>query len=202
MLRRFTPPSHKSQESRTSRRITRGRQAAGTGRPTRIPKTQTGALVEKRGPRSGAGLCPDGARSTRHSLLGGIRFLDWGFLCGARRFSTTSVLRCRAQEEIFGPVLSVMEFEDTGEALSIANGTRFGLAAAIWDLPIFRPQQPVARELRAGTVWINCFDACDITMPFGGYRESGFGREDFPSCIGQIHPTRARGFSCRAVPAR
>jgi acyl-CoA reductase-like NAD-dependent aldehyde dehydrogenase len=81
-----------------------------------------------------------------------------------------------AQEEIFGPVLTILEFDSAQEAVAIANGTKFGLAAAVWTSDLTTAHR-TARDLRAGTVWVNCFDASDITVPFGGYRESGFGRD-------------------------
>jgi len=81
-----------------------------------------------------------------------------------------------AQEEVFGPVLAVTRFKDADEALRIANGTVFGLAAGLWTKDLTLAHR-AARELRAGLVWINGWDSCDITMPFGGFKQSGFGRD-------------------------
>jgi acyl-CoA reductase-like NAD-dependent aldehyde dehydrogenase len=81
-----------------------------------------------------------------------------------------------AQEEIFGPVLSVMTFDGEADLLRIANGTIYGLAAALWCKDITTVHR-VARRLQAGTVWVNCFQHGDITVPFGGYKQSGIGRE-------------------------
>jgi acyl-CoA reductase-like NAD-dependent aldehyde dehydrogenase len=81
-----------------------------------------------------------------------------------------------AQEEIFGPVLSTLTFKDPEEGLRIANETVYGLAAAVWTKNIDTAHK-MARGLRAGSVWINCFDGGDITTPFGGYKQSGFGRD-------------------------
>ncbi len=81
-----------------------------------------------------------------------------------------------AREEIFGPVLSVISFDEFDEAVAIGNQSDFGLAAAIWTRDITRAHQ-AARALRAGTVWVNCFDHGDNTVPFGGYKQSGFGRD-------------------------
>lgn len=81
-----------------------------------------------------------------------------------------------AREEIFGPVLSTLTFRDTEEAFRIANDTIYGLAAAIWTRDVSVAMK-AARALKAGSVWINCFDASDITAPFGGFKQSGFGRD-------------------------
>jgi gamma-glutamyl-gamma-aminobutyraldehyde dehydrogenase/4-guanidinobutyraldehyde dehydrogenase/NAD-dependent aldehyde dehydrogenase len=81
-----------------------------------------------------------------------------------------------AQEEIFGPVLAVITFDTEEEAIKIANGTEYGLAASVWTSNVTRAHK-VAREVRAGTVWINTFDVSDIIVPFGGFKNSGFGRD-------------------------
>ena len=81
-----------------------------------------------------------------------------------------------AREEIFGPVLAAIPFEDEDEVLEAANDTRFGLGAAVWTRDISRAHR-FAAELESGQVWINCYQACDSALPFGGYKESGWGRE-------------------------
>jgi aldehyde dehydrogenase (NAD+) len=81
-----------------------------------------------------------------------------------------------AQEEIFGPVLAVIPFKDDAEVIRMANDVRYGLAAAVWTKDITRAHA-VAAQLKAGTVWINMINTYDTAAPFGGFKESGFGRE-------------------------
>jgi acyl-CoA reductase-like NAD-dependent aldehyde dehydrogenase len=81
-----------------------------------------------------------------------------------------------AREEIFGPVAAVIPFKDENDAVLQGNDTTYGLAAGIWTRDISRAHK-VARRLKAGTVWINCYMVLDFTMPFGGYKQSGQGRE-------------------------
>jgi gamma-glutamyl-gamma-aminobutyraldehyde dehydrogenase len=81
-----------------------------------------------------------------------------------------------AQEEIFGPVLAVMTFETEEEAIQIANNSVYGLAGAIWTSNLSRAHK-VSRKLKVGTVWINCYEEGDMTVPFGGMKRSGNGRD-------------------------
>ncbi len=81
-----------------------------------------------------------------------------------------------SQEEIFGPVASVVRFSDEADALRVANGTRYSLAAGIWSSDIGRVHR-VVRQLKAGTVWVNTFGPTDVRLPWGGSGDSGFGRE-------------------------
>jgi aldehyde dehydrogenase (NAD+) len=87
-----------------------------------------------------------------------------------------------AQEEVFGPVLSVIRFKDEKEAIEIANDVRFGLAAGVWTQNLRRAIK-VTEQLQAGTVWVNTYRAVSFTSPFGGYKESGLGRENGQDAI-------------------
>ena len=80
------------------------------------------------------------------------------------------------QEEVFGPVLAIQQADDAEHAVALANGTGYGLAAAVWSSNITTAHR-VARRLRAGTVWINTFDVSSLATPFGGVKDSGHGRD-------------------------
>src|SRR5690606_18714056 len=81
-----------------------------------------------------------------------------------------------AQEEIFGPVVVLMTFRTPAEAVELANNTRYGLAASVWSENL-NLALDIAPQLKAGTVWVNCTNVFDAASGFGGYRESGYGRE-------------------------
>ena len=94
-----------------------------------------------------------------------------------------------AREEIFGPVLSVLSFEDAAQAVQIANQTVYGLQAGVWTADI-NTAHSVARALRAGTVHVNQYDEDDITVPFGGYKQSGVGRDKSLHAIDKYTETK------------
>jgi aldehyde dehydrogenase (NAD+) len=90
-----------------------------------------------------------------------------------------------AREEIFGPVLSVIPFDGIEEAARIAEATEFGLAAGVWTRDIGKAHALAAR-LRAGTVWINTYNRFDAASPYGGYKQSGFGRENGRAVLDEL----------------
>lgn len=99
-----------------------------------------------------------------------------GFFVGPTIFDNVTPDMTIAREEIFGPVLAVIEFADLDEAIARANDTIYGLAAAVWTRDVKKAHH-VARRLKAGTVWVNAYNLYDTALPFGGYKQSGFGRE-------------------------
>jgi gamma-glutamyl-gamma-aminobutyraldehyde dehydrogenase/4-guanidinobutyraldehyde dehydrogenase/NAD-dependent aldehyde dehydrogenase len=89
-----------------------------------------------------------------------------------------------AREEIFGPVLSVIAVDSAEEAVQVANDSPYGLAAAVWSDHLSEAHK-VAKALHAGIVYVNCYDACDITTPFGGVKQSGTGRDKSLYALGE-----------------
>ena len=109
-------------------------------------------------------------------LVGGKRVGECGYFIEPTIFDNVSDQMSIAKDEIFGPVLSVLTFDDKEELIRRANDTFYGLAAAIWTRDLSTAHEFAAR-VRAGTVWINCYDAFDAAAPFGGFKLSGHGRE-------------------------
>jgi aldehyde dehydrogenase (NAD+) len=107
---------------------------------------------------------------------GGMRLGDTGFFVTPTVFADVEHEMRISQEEIFGPVASVIRFTDEEDAVRVANGTPYSLAAGVWSADIARVHRMVKR-VRAGTVWVNTFGPTDVRLPWGGNRDSGFGRE-------------------------
>jgi acyl-CoA reductase-like NAD-dependent aldehyde dehydrogenase len=143
------------------------------------PATKAGPIVDAGQLDRVTGYIERGRDEGARLVSGGNRALteSGGFFVEPTVFADVRNDMSIAQEEIFGPVLSIIPFEDQDDALRIANDTRYGLSAAVWTSNLGRAHT-MARSLQAGTVWINNFDTSDITAPFGGYKESGFGGKD------------------------
>ncbi len=117
-----------------------------------------------------------GLREGASLVTGGTRNGDVGYFVNPTVFANVGHDMRISQEEIFGPVATVIKFTDEADALRIANGTRYSLAAGVWSADIARVHR-FARRLKAGTVWVNTFGPTDIRLPWGGSRDSGLGRE-------------------------
>jgi gamma-glutamyl-gamma-aminobutyraldehyde dehydrogenase len=137
--------------------------------------TLMGALVDQAQLATVLGYIESGERDGAQRLAGGtrVRAETGGFYVAPTVFDRVASSMQIAREEIFGPVLSVIRFENEQQAVAIANDTSYGLQAGVWSSDLNRAHR-VARQLRAGTVHVNQYD---ITVPFGGYRQSGNGRD-------------------------
>jgi acyl-CoA reductase-like NAD-dependent aldehyde dehydrogenase len=142
------------------------------------PKTRMGAIVDDRQLDRVLGYIESGRREGASLHLGGsrVRQETGGYYVEPTIFDAVSNQMAIAREEIFGPVLSTISFDELDDAIAVANDTVYGLAAGIWTDDV-NVAHAAARRLRAGVVWVNTFDAGDITSPFGGFKQSGFGRD-------------------------
>jgi gamma-glutamyl-gamma-aminobutyraldehyde dehydrogenase len=146
--------------------------------------SQLGALVEERhmervlayielGVREGASIALGGKRTMQET---GGYYVEPTILDDARNDMRI------AQEEIFGPVVVVIPFDDEAEAIRLANDTIYGLGAAVWTSDMNAAHR-LTRAIRAGTVWVNAYDRSSLTTPFGGFKQSGFGRDRSPHAV-------------------
>jgi acyl-CoA reductase-like NAD-dependent aldehyde dehydrogenase len=142
------------------------------------PETRLGAMVDEIQTQRVLEYIDAGTRDGARLALGGkrVRTDTGGCYIEPTVFDDVTPQMRIAREEIFGPVLATISFRDLDQALRIANDASYGLAAAIWTRDL-KSAHRAARALRAGVVYVNCYDADDITVPFGGYKQSGFGRD-------------------------
>jgi aldehyde dehydrogenase (NAD+) len=122
------------------------------------------------------GYIDAGKREGASMLCGGGRWGDRGYFVEPTVFADVQDHMTIAEEEIFGPVMSIIKFKDMSEVIERANRTMYGLAAAVWTRDIGKAHA-IANSVRAGTVWVNCYDVFDAGAPFGGFKQSGIGRE-------------------------
>ncbi len=109
-------------------------------------------------------------------VAGGHRKGDRGYFFEPTVIANTRPEMSIVKEEIFGPVVVSAAFHDLDDVIAVANNTRYGLGAGIWTQDISKPHL-LAGKLKAGTVYVNCYNIFDAALPFGGYKESGWGRE-------------------------
>ena len=142
------------------------------------PGAPMGAMVDEIQTRRVLGFIDKGVADGAKLVLGGKRadVVAGGCYIEPTVFDDVQHEYTISREEIFGPVLSVIAFDSEEQALRIANDTEYGLAAGLWTRDISRAHR-VARKLRAGSVWVNYWDGGDMTAPFGGYKQSGNGRD-------------------------
>ena len=143
------------------------------------PKTRMGAIVSQEQMHTVLRYIEAGKKEGAKLIAGGNQVsVDGGkgFFLEPTVFSGVTNDMKIAREEIFGPVLATLKFDDVDEVVELANRNQYGLAAAVWTRDVKKAHQ-VSRQLRAGTVWINTYGLMDAALPFGGYKSSGFGRE-------------------------
>ncbi|MGH7726731.1 MAG: aldehyde dehydrogenase family protein [Candidatus Eiseniibacteriota bacterium] len=148
------------------------------------PKTRLGALVRQGQMEKVLGYIDTGRKEGAKLVAGGERapVNGKGYFVQATVFADVKNDMTIAREEIFGPVLAVLPFDGEDEAIRIANDTEFGLAAGVWTRDLKRGHR-VAHRLEAGTVWVNAYNRYDTATPFGGYKQSGFGRDMGPEAL-------------------
>jgi aldehyde dehydrogenase (NAD+) len=140
------------------------------------PATELGPLVDQAQFDKVMGYIDSGRGDGATLSCGGDRIGNRGYFIRPTVFSDVRDEMKIAREEIFGPVMSVIPFNNLDEVIARANRTKYGLAAAVWTRDI-KKALAVANGVRAGTVWVNCYNVLDTRAPFGGFKQSGIGRE-------------------------
>jgi len=140
------------------------------------PKTEQGPQVDQAQFEKVMGYIQSGRGEGATLVCGGERVGDRGYFIQPTVFSDVRDDMKIAQEEIFGSVMSIIPFKSLDEVIDRANRTNYGLAAAVWSRDIGKAHA-VANGVRAGTVWVNCYNVLDTRAPFGGFKQSGIGRE-------------------------
>jgi len=166
---------HESIAAEFEERLVARAEAVRIGDPSE-PSTSMGPLISGQQMQRVLDYVDIGVREGARLAFGGARVGDRGFFVTPTVFTDVEPPMRVSQEEIFGPVVSIIRFRDDDEAIRIANGTNYSLAAGVWSSDIARVNR-FARKLRAGTVWINTFGPTDVRLPWGGSGDSGFGRE-------------------------
>ncbi|MGB2605780.1 MAG: aldehyde dehydrogenase family protein [Candidatus Sulfotelmatobacter sp.] len=140
------------------------------------PANNMGPLVSEEQLHRVCGYLDFGTKEGAKTVVGGKRIGDAGYFVEPTVLIDVKPEMKVVREEIFGPVVTAIPFNEPEEVISFANDTVYGLAAAVWTRDISKAHR-MAAKLRAGTVWINCYNVFDPALPFGGYKQSGWGRE-------------------------
>jgi phenylacetaldehyde dehydrogenase len=139
-------------------------------------RTDMGPLVSEEQLNRVCGYLESGRAEGAKAVTGGERHGDKGYFVQPTVLVNTNEDMKVVREEIFGPVVTAIPFTDPAELVATANNSVYGLAAGVWTRDVSKAHR-VAAQLRAGTVWINCYNVFDAALPFGGYKQSGWGRE-------------------------
>jgi len=150
--------------------------------PGMNPDTGMGPMVSQIQQNRVCGYLDSGLKAGASTVIGGKKAGDAGYFVEPTILIDTKPDMQVIREEIFGPVVAAVAFDDLEEVIATANDTIYGLAAAVWTKDISKGHR-IARQLRAGTVWVNCYNIFDASLPFGGYKQSGWGREMGHSAI-------------------
>jgi phenylacetaldehyde dehydrogenase len=140
------------------------------------PESQMGPLISDEQFQKVLGYLDSGQSAGAEAVVGGGKASDRGYFVQPTILTNTNNDMNVVREEIFGPVVCAIPFDDPSEIVPVANDTNYGLAAGVFTRDISKAHR-TAKRLRAGTVWINTYHVFDAAMPFGGYKESGWGRE-------------------------
>ena len=180
---------HEGLQDEFAERISKMASSFKTG-PQFDPDTKLGPLISSGQMERVLSYVDAGKKEGANAVLTGARVGSKGYFVGPTVFSHVSNSMTIAREEIFGPVLSIIPFKDEDDAVFQGNDTIYGLAAGIWTRDVSRAHQ-VARALKVGRVWINNYGDSDPAMSFGGYKQSGYGREQGAESIEAYTQTKS-----------
>ena len=158
--------------------------------PGMHPETGMGPMVSKIQQNRVCGYLESGLNEGAEAIVGGQRGEGSGYFVEPTVLVGTKPDMQVIQEEIFGPVVAAVSYDEPEELIAAANDSIYGLAAAVWTRDISKGHK-IARQLRAGSVWVNCYNVFDASLPFGGYKQSGWGREMGKEALNQYTETKA-----------